>query len=78
MRLENRSQLKLSHGADFDMRLQKSTLDCRMKQTLDATIVVDFVPCGVDFEMKKQKALTECKIEQKNQRKRIVVPPERA
>jgi hypothetical protein len=56
MRLENRSQLKLSHGADFDMRLQKSTLDCRMKQTLDATIVVDFVPCGVDFEMKKTKS----------------------
>jgi hypothetical protein len=27
-----------------------------MKQTLDATIVVDFVPCGVDFEMKKTKS----------------------
>jgi hypothetical protein len=34
----------VSCEADFDMRLWKSTLDCRVKQTLDATIVVDFVP----------------------------------
>jgi hypothetical protein len=35
-------------GADFDMRLWKSTLDCRVKRTLDATTVVDFAPHGVD------------------------------
>jgi hypothetical protein len=35
-------------GADFDMRLWKSTLDCCVKRTLDATTVVDFAPHGVD------------------------------
>jgi hypothetical protein len=51
------------HGADFEMRLWKSTLDCRVKQTLDATTVVDFAPHGVDLRCKKRKALPEGKIE---------------
>jgi hypothetical protein len=40
-------------GADFELRLKKSTLDCRVKRTLDATAVVDFVPCGADLRCKK-------------------------
>jgi hypothetical protein len=48
MRLENRSRLKLSRKADFDMRLWKSTLDCSVKRTLDATTVVDSAPHGLD------------------------------
>jgi hypothetical protein len=36
-------------GADFEMRLWKSTLDCHVKRTLRATTVVDFVPRGVDL-----------------------------
>jgi hypothetical protein len=36
-------------GADIEMRLWKSTLDCHVKPTLHATTVVDFVPCGVDL-----------------------------
>jgi hypothetical protein len=40
-------------GADFELRLKKSTLDCRVKRTLDATAVVDFVPRGVDLRRKK-------------------------
>jgi hypothetical protein len=35
-------------GANFEMRLEKSTLDCRVERTLDATTLVDFVPHGVD------------------------------
>jgi hypothetical protein len=35
------------------MRLKKSTLDCRVKRTLDAITVVDFVPHGVDLSCKK-------------------------
>jgi hypothetical protein len=31
----------MPRGADFELRLKKSTLD--------ATVVVDFVPCGVDL-----------------------------
>jgi hypothetical protein len=41
----------MPRGADFELRLKKSILDCRVKRTLDATAVVDFVPRGVDFEM---------------------------
>jgi hypothetical protein len=40
-------------GADFELRLKKSTLDCRVKRTLDATAVVDFVSCGADLRCKK-------------------------
>jgi hypothetical protein len=39
----------MPRGADFELRLKKSTLDCRVKQTLDTTAVVDFVPSGVDL-----------------------------
>jgi hypothetical protein len=46
------------HGADFELRLKKSTLDCRVKRTLDAIAVVDLVPCGVDLRCKKRKALS--------------------
>jgi hypothetical protein len=38
--------------------LKKSTLDCLVEQTLDATTLVDFVPHGVDLRCKKQKALS--------------------
>jgi hypothetical protein len=38
----------LSRKADFDMRLWKSTLDCSVKRTLDATTVVDSAPHGMD------------------------------
>jgi hypothetical protein len=40
-------------GADFELRLKKSPLDCHVKQTLDATAVVDLVPRGVDLRCKK-------------------------
>jgi hypothetical protein len=65
-------------GADFELRLKKSTLDCRVKRTLDATAVVDFVPHGVDLRCKKRKALSGKPKRMKNQRKRVVVPLERA
>jgi hypothetical protein len=78
MRLENRSRIQLPREADFDMRLWKSTLDCRVKRTLDATTVVDFAPPGVDLRCNKRKALSGKPKRIKNQRKRIVLPPERA
>jgi hypothetical protein len=34
----------MPRGANFELRLKKSTLDCRVKRTLDATTVVNFVP----------------------------------
>jgi hypothetical protein len=68
----------MPHGADFELRLKKSTLDCRVKWTLDATSVVDFVPNGVDLRCKKRKALSGKPKRMKNQRKRIVLPPEQA
>jgi hypothetical protein len=68
----------LPREADFDMRLWKSTLDCRVKQTLDATTIVDFAPHGVDLRCKKQKALSSKPKQKKNQIKQIVLPPERA
>jgi hypothetical protein len=64
-------------GADFELRLKKSTLDCHVKRTLDAIAVVNFLPRGVDLRCKKRKALSG-KQKQKNQRKRVVLPPERA
>jgi hypothetical protein len=64
----------LPREVDFDMRLWKSTLDCRVKWTLDATTVVDFAPHGVD--LKKQKTLFGKPKRMKNQRKQIVLPPE--
>jgi hypothetical protein len=67
----------MPRGEDFELRLKKSTLDCRVKRTLDATAVVDFVPRGVDLRCKKRKALSGKK-KQKNQRKQVVLPPERA
>jgi hypothetical protein len=60
------------------MRLWKLTLDCRVKQTLDATTIVDFAPHGVDLRCKKRKALSGKPKQIKNQRKQIVLPPERA
>jgi hypothetical protein len=56
MRLENRSRLSLPREANFGMRLWKSTLDCRVKRTLDATTVVDFAPHEVDLRCKKMKS----------------------
>jgi hypothetical protein len=47
------------------MRLEKSTLDCRVERTLDATTLANFVPHGVDLRCKKQKALSR-KPKQKN------------
>jgi hypothetical protein len=58
------------------MRLKKSTFDCLVEQTLDATTVVDFVPRGVDLRCKKPKALPVSKIEYKLEK--LVLPPERA
>jgi hypothetical protein len=49
-----------------------------VKRTLDATTVVDFAPHGVDLRCKKQKALSRKPKRMKNQRKRIVLPQERA
>jgi hypothetical protein len=46
----------MPRGVDFELRLKKSTLDCRVKRTLDATEVVDFVPRGVDLRCKKMKS----------------------
>jgi hypothetical protein len=43
---------------DFEMRLEKSTLDCRVERTLDVTTFANFVPHGVDLRCKKQKALS--------------------
>jgi hypothetical protein len=63
--LKTEVDFKLPLRADFEMRLKKSTLDCRAKRTLDATTVVDFVPRGVDLRCKKRKALPEGKIERK-------------
>jgi hypothetical protein len=68
----------LPRGADFDMRLWKSTLDCRVKWTLDATTVVDIAPHGVDLICKKRKALSGKPKRMRKQRKRIVLPLERA
>jgi hypothetical protein len=68
----------LPRGADFDMRLWKSTLDCRVKRTLDATTVVDFAPHGVDLRCKKRKALFGKPKRMKNQRIRVVAPPEQS
>jgi hypothetical protein len=34
----------MPRGANFELRLKKSTLDCHVKRTLDATTVVNFVP----------------------------------
>jgi hypothetical protein len=45
----------MPRGADFELRLKKSTLDCRVKRTLDVTAVVDFVPRGVDLRCKNEK-----------------------
>jgi hypothetical protein len=56
------------------MRLKKSTFDCLVEQTLDATTVVDFVPRGVDLRCKKPKALSVSKIEYKLEK--LVLPPE--
>jgi hypothetical protein len=49
--LKTEVDFRMPRGADFELRLKKSILDCRVKRTLDATAVVDFVPRGVDFEM---------------------------
>jgi hypothetical protein len=46
----------MPRGADFELRLKKLTLDCRVKRTLNATAVVDFVPRGVDLRLKKTKS----------------------
>jgi hypothetical protein len=51
----------MPHGADFELRLKKSTLDCSVKRTLDATAVVDFVPRGVDLGCKNEKHFPESK-----------------
>jgi hypothetical protein len=68
----------MPRGADFELRLKKSTLDCRVKRTLDVTALVDFVPRRVDLRCKKRKALSGKPKRMKNQRKRIVLPPEQA
>jgi hypothetical protein len=75
--LKTEVNFRMPRGADFELRLEKSTLDCRVKRTLDATAVVDFVPCGVDLRCKKRKALSG-KQKQNNQIKRVVLPPEPA
>jgi hypothetical protein len=46
----------MPRGADFELRLKKSTLYCRIKRTLDATTVVDFAPHWVDLKCKKTKS----------------------
>jgi hypothetical protein len=53
---------------------------CRAERTLrcDLKTEVDFVPRGVDLRCKKRKALTGKPKQMKNQRKRVVLPPERA
>jgi hypothetical protein len=59
------------------MRLKKSTLDCRVKQTLDATTVVDLAPHGGGLKMQKMKR-TIRKAKVKKSEKRVVLLPERA
>jgi hypothetical protein len=54
--LKTEVDFRMPRGADFGMRLKKSTLDCRGERTLDATTVVDFVPRGVDLRCKKTKS----------------------
>jgi hypothetical protein len=44
----------------------------------DATRVVDFVPRGMDFKMQKTKSTSERQNQIKNQRKRVVLPLQRA
>jgi hypothetical protein len=56
--LKTEVNFRMPRGADYELRLKKSTLDCRVKRTLDATAVVDFVPHGVDLRCKKRKALS--------------------
>jgi hypothetical protein len=58
----------------------KTEVDFRLpcETDLDATTVVDFAPHGVDLRCKKRKALSGKPKRMKNQRKRIVLPPERA
>jgi hypothetical protein len=56
--LKTEVKFRMPHGADFELRLKKSTLDCSVKRTLDATAVVDFVPRGVDLGCKKRKAFS--------------------
>jgi hypothetical protein len=75
--LKTEVNFRMPRGADFELRLKKSTLDCRIKRTLDATAVVDFVPRGVDLRCKERKALSR-KQKQKNKRKQVVLPSERA
>jgi hypothetical protein len=45
------------------LRLKKLTLDFRVKRTLDATAVVDFVPRGVDLRCKNEKHFSESQSE---------------
>jgi hypothetical protein len=53
----------MPRGADFELRLKKLTLDFRVKRTLDATAVVDFVPRGVDLRCKNEKHFSESQSE---------------
>jgi hypothetical protein len=53
----------MPRGADFELRLKKLTLDFRVKRTLDATAVVDFVPRGVDLRCKNEKHFPESQSE---------------
>jgi hypothetical protein len=59
--LKTEVDFRMPRAADFELRLKKSTLDCRVKRTLDANAVVNFVPRGVDLRFKKCKKLPESK-----------------
>jgi hypothetical protein len=59
--LKTEVDFRTPRGADFELRLKKSTLDSRVKRTLDATAVVDFVPRRVDLRCEKEKHFPESK-----------------
>jgi hypothetical protein len=69
--LKTEVDFRMPRGADFELRLRKSTLDCHVKRTLDATAVVDFVPCGVDLRCKKWKALSGKQKQKKSEKTSI-------
>jgi hypothetical protein len=47
--LKTEVDFRMPREVDFEVRLKKSTLDCHVERSLDATTSVDFVPRGVDL-----------------------------
>jgi hypothetical protein len=75
--LETEVDFRMPRGADFELRLKKSTLDCHVKGTFRCDCSSRFCATRGGLKMQKTKS-TFRKAKAKKQRKRVVLPPERA